>query len=464
MLLRLISFFLLASVICALPTLRNHHDESTSMFRSYENILPEYIIEQLVVECNAIADYEMTQPSLLNGKYKTRWFPKDQEPRTAIEEAITRLRDVVMPGDNNAGAEWWVQRVDASGPKSSIGWHVDKDESVASNQHYLSHPEYASIVYLTDLGGATLITNQWSPQGNGYMPPEATEGFLSYPKRNKYTIFYGELLHGVLQGPVPAPGQKRLTFLVNWWDEQPIEPNCSKLKYKEVVGLKEMTAADLKVFRQQALQSAAEMEGRKLRRRRSSINRVEFLSEESRTQAVKHEYSVAGSGVKVALVPSDSEPGASVNLVWHETVAADKDIHVKPPTRNVNAKPVIENKKHANNRNNNEDRKERERKEREDKRRRDVQDTKAEKKQGQTNTRQSQQRSTRDSDRSTRTKTKKVEEKSQPVRVVKKKVESQEDIDAKRRRDLEDEDDDVDDNDENDSKRKIPRNKRRDEL
>lgn len=44
-------------------------------------------------------------------------------------------------------------------------------------------------------------------------------------------------------------GTKRLTFLVNWWDVKPEEPNCSPLKYDEVAGLKTMNAQELVQFR-----------------------------------------------------------------------------------------------------------------------------------------------------------------------------------------------------------------------
>jgi hypothetical protein len=44
-------------------------------------------------------------------------------------------------------------------------------------------------------------------------------------------------------------GQKRLTFLVNWWDVQPAAPNCVPLEYERVQGLSLLDAAGLKAFR-----------------------------------------------------------------------------------------------------------------------------------------------------------------------------------------------------------------------
>lgn len=92
-------------------------------------------------------------------------------------------------GKGYAGAEWWVQIVNA-GPSGKLGFHLDKDESVASNKRYLVrtrsnvrrgtdwcdicarvvcvtqvHPEWSSVYYLTAAGGCTLIFDQHSPNG-----------------------------------------------------------------------------------------------------------------------------------------------------------------------------------------------------------------------------------------------------------------------------------------------------------
>lgn len=110
---------------------------------------------------------------------------------------------------------------DSSG---KLGFHVDKDEGIASDQHYLVHPEYSSVFYLTNTGGGTLILDQWSPEGNGYTPEVPKEAELIFPERNKYLLFNGELLHGVIPGE-DAPGTKRVTFLINYWSAKPAEPN-----------------------------------------------------------------------------------------------------------------------------------------------------------------------------------------------------------------------------------------------
>ena len=128
--------------------------------------------------------------------------------------------------------------------RGTIIWHVDKDESVASNKYYLSHPTLGSILYLTSTGGPTAITNQWSPEGNGYTPELPDSGVLSFPEVNKYAVFHGELLHGVLPGKHGDEGY-RLTFLVNWWSYKPEEPNCSVFPYEKVPSIPRYTPAQL---------------------------------------------------------------------------------------------------------------------------------------------------------------------------------------------------------------------------
>jgi len=212
-------------------------------------------------EVRIVAKYEAAQELLRNGKRKTRWFPVDSRPRTVIEEAMVRLKPLIEPHLRKlvAGYEWWVQSVDA-GSNGQIGFHLDKDESVASNKMYLVHPEWSSIIYMTGIGGCTLIIDQHSPDGNGYRPPQPEEGELVCPRANRFVIFNGTLLHGVIPGredhfseardaaALPTDG-KRVTFLVNWWDHKPELPNCDYLPYDDVPDLTLLSKKELKGLR-----------------------------------------------------------------------------------------------------------------------------------------------------------------------------------------------------------------------
>jgi len=305
----------------------NRVTDREDIVKTFRDVFPPALVQRLEEECKLIAAYERELPALLNGKYRTRWFPKGQEPRTAIEEAIVRLRDLVKPHSKNVGAEWWVQLV-AAGPTGMIGWHVDKDESVASNKHYLSHPQYASIFYLTDLGGPTMITDQWSPHGSGYTPVVAEHGYLSFPERNKYLIFHGELLHGVLSGahnaerPAP-PGAKRLTFLVNWWDYKPEEPNCSLLDYSAVKGLKTFnTREELEAFRAEVDRSAQSPASRiPYSQRPLAPTPEKDLTTKTKQPWYMYNFRLPGGATDSLRVPhlshEDREQHSTFHLIWH---------------------------------------------------------------------------------------------------------------------------------------------------
>lgn len=166
-----------------------------------------------------------------------------------------------------------------------------------------------------------MITDQWSPQGAGYSPQVAEHGYLSFPERNKYLIFNGELLHGVLSGahnaerPAP-PGAKRLTFLVNWWDYKPEEPNCSLLEYSQVKGLKLMDSDELTRFRQEIDAASSQDENRA----------VEPVPEKDLTPQTTepwyvYNYNLPGGAHDSLHVPrftsEDRDRYSTFHLIWH---------------------------------------------------------------------------------------------------------------------------------------------------
>lgn len=196
--------------------------------------------------------YEQRGVALKDGKRVTRWMPLGSFPRTALEEAILHLVKLAKPGPSLVGFEWWIQKISSAGP---MGFHVDKDEAVASNEHYLLHPIWSSVFYVTDVGGGTLITNQFSPSGNGYTPETATEAAWSFPLANKFLLFNGTLLHGVVPltpAMTPPPhlnSPDRITFLVNFWHVKPKEPNCQLLKHEDVPGLTLLSESQILALR-----------------------------------------------------------------------------------------------------------------------------------------------------------------------------------------------------------------------
>ena len=145
----------------------------------------------------------------------------------AIEQAIEVLLRLDFPdSDERAivrGAEWWVQR---RRPKETIGFHYDKDEAMASDRGILRCPTESTVTYLGDAGGPTFIVNRTTPDGNGADPLLPRRATAVYPRRNRHVVFRGNLAHGVAGDLSHSTSGKRITLLVNWWQEKPMEPNC----------------------------------------------------------------------------------------------------------------------------------------------------------------------------------------------------------------------------------------------
>ena len=177
--------------------------------------------------------------TLRNNKRVTFWLPWDAKPRTATEQAVLLLKQLVFPGGqspvNIDGMKYWYQYRTA---EEDIGFHYDKDEGMASDQQIMRFPFINTLVYLSDVGAPTIFFNSTvSHNGNKLMPSVPTNGWLVYPKRNKWTLQRGDLLHGAQADMAlarPTPGQPRITLVVSFEDLKPAEPNCHYLSDDEL--------------------------------------------------------------------------------------------------------------------------------------------------------------------------------------------------------------------------------------
>ena len=172
-----------------------------SLYRSYYPSVPPSLLSLFIEQVHRLADHSDTFPLLKDGKRRTFWYNKKDRPRTIVDIIILILYDHLHRDPKYSsivGMEYWIQRVPV-GDSVPISFHVDKDESVASNEQYLFHPLWSSVMYLTSFGGGTLITNQYSPLGSGYHPVVPEEGLWSFLIKNKFILFNGTLLHGVVE-------------------------------------------------------------------------------------------------------------------------------------------------------------------------------------------------------------------------------------------------------------------------
>lgn len=215
--------------------------EQEVKFAALDEALPPALFAALPGECEAVHAWS-TAPaaaaSLIHGKRPTFWYDMQQPPRNNIEAAVLELRKLIpadiLGSSLITGAEWWVQ---IRAKEEGIGFHYDKDEGLASLKGIMKHPELSTVTYLGSTGAPTLILNMTTPDGNAEVPDIPDMGYLSFPRVNRHIIFSGNLQHGVLGSAAPKVNSKRksalhkrrITLLINWWTEAPIEPNTVTL-------------------------------------------------------------------------------------------------------------------------------------------------------------------------------------------------------------------------------------------
>ena len=203
-----------------------------NLFAYVDEALESAVFDKLGTECLAVHSWA-TDPSansgLMHGKRPTFWYDLSaHRPRNLIEAAVLRLRTLIpatMLGNSTVrGAEWWVQ---VRSKEEGITFHYDKDEGLASIKGIMKHPAVSTVTYLSDIGAPTLIFEMITIDGNQEVPEIPDAGFLSYPRKNRHIMFSGDLQHGVLGSAAPrlAEAGNRVTLLINWWSDPPIEPN-----------------------------------------------------------------------------------------------------------------------------------------------------------------------------------------------------------------------------------------------
>lgn len=151
----------------------------------------------------AIVELEGTR-----GDSRTNWYELAAPPRHLFEQVIQQLRRRVPAPDEYVGAEWWFR---ATSTDADFPFHFDRDEGIRSR---IVSPTVASILYLSNTGGPTLILDATPSR---VAAPRA--GLAVHPRAGRFVMFPGALLHGVVPGrPSRWP---RITMLVNWWRSVP---------------------------------------------------------------------------------------------------------------------------------------------------------------------------------------------------------------------------------------------------
>lgn len=162
----------------------------------------------------------------INGA-QTFFIPFNSQPRNAMEKLILEYICPKVVGDVQLaaaagwqGVEWWIQDRYVADSKeyhldTAITWCSENGWTVLEKCPF--YPTIASIVYIDDIGGPTVVFNQ-TMTSSGIYPYLPEEIWLSYPHKNKMMLFNGNLLHGVLNSISETNGDKRRrTLLINYW-------------------------------------------------------------------------------------------------------------------------------------------------------------------------------------------------------------------------------------------------------
>ena len=153
------------------------------------------------------------------GYFSYQYPFRQRAPVGSIEQIVDlvyrRVEEMFPQVKSATVAEWWVHsRPHASGHQL----HFDSDETRIEGGGKPRHPICSCILYLEEsgkIGGPTLVTDQ--TLGGGI----ATKGWLCFPQYGRLVAFDAQYLHGVIpgHGPNPAPGKRRLTFMVGFWEK-----------------------------------------------------------------------------------------------------------------------------------------------------------------------------------------------------------------------------------------------------
>lgn len=148
--------------------------------------------------------------------FTTFWLERGAKPAHVLEELVLRLSQVA--GVPSAGMEWWIGR--AYTTRLPIEFHFDEDVKGDARRQ----PIVSSVFFFNSVRGGQLAITDATPRR-----PEVTRLETVTPRRNRYALFPGNLLHGVLDArgrtpgrPLPGPrGRLRVTLVVNYWKQRP---------------------------------------------------------------------------------------------------------------------------------------------------------------------------------------------------------------------------------------------------
>jgi hypothetical protein len=187
---------------------------SQALVRAIEGALPEPLVRRARAAISRLGSER-----LRSSYFTTFWLPRGAPPAHPLEEAVLELWKLARPR-GCAGAEWWIGR--AYTTRIPVEFHFDQDVKGRRRRQ----PLLSSVFFFNGVRGGQLAVTDQVPGG-----PAATRLETIAPRRNRYAIFAGKLLHGILdaRGRTPGPpvkgppGRLRVTLVVNYWERRPTD-------------------------------------------------------------------------------------------------------------------------------------------------------------------------------------------------------------------------------------------------
>jgi hypothetical protein len=187
---------------------------SQALIRAIDTALPEPLVRR-----GRAAISRLGGERLRSSYFTTFWLPRAAAPEHPLEEAVLALWKLARPR-GCAGAEWWIGRAHTT--RLPIGFHFDQDVKGRRRRH----PVLSSVFFFNRVRGGQLAVTDQIPGSS-----EASRLETVAPRRNRYAMFRGDLLHGVLDasGRTPRgrmegpPGRLRITLVVNFWARRPTD-------------------------------------------------------------------------------------------------------------------------------------------------------------------------------------------------------------------------------------------------
>jgi hypothetical protein len=163
--------------------------------------------------------------------WKTFWFPLGEA--ACLPEALALALRPHVPLERVAGVEWWLGRMRTT--NVLLDFHHDRDLALFERTGRLAHPAWSSVLFLNrTVGGSLFVTDQKLVRRGDELrlsPAEPRDHATVRPAPNRFVLFPGNLLHGVLDADDRVPtrrlprreGDERWSVVLNWWTRRPLE-------------------------------------------------------------------------------------------------------------------------------------------------------------------------------------------------------------------------------------------------